>query len=140
MAKLTIGKQATDVHTSLLSQAIVEEYFARGLFDEVVARAIPVYREQKQAMYSAICRYMPEEFTFTNPSGGLFIWGGFEKLDTQAAFAGACERGVAYVSGESFYADGKDRRHLRLNYSAATPEKIDRGVKILADYFKELLK
>lgn len=140
MAKLTIGKQATDVHTSLLSQAIVEEYFARGLFDKVVERAIPVYREQKQAMYSAIQRYMPEEFSCTNPKGGLFIWGGFEKLDTQAAFEGACRRGVAYVSGESFFADGRDRRHLRLNYSAATPEKIEEGIKILADYFKELLK
>ena len=64
----------------------------------------------------------------------------FEKLDTQAAFEGACRRGVAYVSGESFFADGRDRRHLRLNYSAATPEKIEEGIKILADYFKELLK
>lgn len=140
MAKLTIGKQASDVHTSMLSQAIVEEYLARGLFDKVVARAIPVYREQKQAMYSAIQRYMPQEFTCTNPEGGLFIWGGFENLDTQAAFAGACERGVAYVSGESFFADGLDKRHLRLNYSAAGPDKIEKGIKILADYFKELLK
>ena len=143
MAKLTIGKQAVDVHTSMLSQAIVEEYFARGLFDKVLSRSIPVYKEKKDAMHAAIERYMPEEFSSTDPFGGLFIWGGFAEksgVDTACAFAGACERGVAYVSGETFFADGKDRRHLRLNYSAASPEQIERGIKILADYFKELIK
>ena len=143
MAKLTIGKQAADVHTSLLSQAIVEEYFARGLFDKKLACAIPVYKEKKDAMHAAILKYMPKEFSCTDPEGGLFIWGGFDEgagIDTANAFAGACERGVAYVSGESFFADGKDRRHLRLNYSAATPEQIERGIKILAEYFKESIK
>ena len=48
-----------------------------------------------------------------------------EGLDMQAIFRSALEQNVAFVPGECFYAnDGREgARHIRLNFSNATPEQ-----------------
>ncbi len=141
--KLTIGKQAADVHSSMLSQGIIDEYMRRNLFDTNLAKAIPLYKTKKDAMIAALDRYMPGCFTHTDPRGGLFVWGEFSEesgIDTQQAFMGACDRGVAYVSGETFFADGLDRRHIRLNFSNASEAQIEECMHKLGDYFKELIR
>ncbi|HKL94034.1 MAG TPA: PLP-dependent aminotransferase family protein, partial [Clostridia bacterium] len=49
--KMTIGKQAVDVHTSNLSQAIIDGYLRKNLLDDHLKEVIPVYREKKNTMY-----------------------------------------------------------------------------------------
>jgi 2-aminoadipate transaminase len=136
--KLTIGKQATDVHTSGLSQAIVNEFLMRGLYQSQIDKLIPLYREKKELMAAAIKKYMPFSFVCTDPDGGLFIWGEFTNgIDASACFADAVNKTkVAYVPGVSFYADGSGKNTLRLNYSNSTNEQIERGMKALGEYFK----
>lgn len=136
--KLVIAKQGTDLHTAALSQLIASEYLARGYLKPNVAKSLPVYRKRKDAMVAALDRYMPEEFVRTRPEGGLFVWGEFTvPVNTAEAFADAVKRNVAYVEGSVFYADGGGKNTLRLNYSNADEEKIERGIKALGDMFKE---
>lgn len=139
--KMTIGKQAVDVHTSLLSQAIVCEYLKRGYMDEHLKEIIPVYREKQQAMFKAIDKYMPKEFKYIKSEGGLFIWGEFTKksqVNADELFREAVKRKVAYVTGTSFFPnEGKGSNTIRLNFSNASLENIDKGIKILGDLFKE---
>lgn len=136
-AKLELGKQATDVHTSSLSQAIVNEYLNRGLMDVNLVKMIPYYRNKKETMLAAIKKYMPKEFKYTDPKGGLFIWGNLEAdIDTGALFPEVAALKVAYVPGVSFYADGKTKNAIRLNFSKATNEDIDKGIRILGNFFK----
>lgn len=138
--KLTIGKQAVDVHTSSLSQAIVNEFLQGDTLSRQLETSIPVYRRKRDAMLAAIEKYMPEEFHYTHPDGGLFIWGEFpkdSKIDTQMCFQKAIENKVVYVSGVDFYADpGEGVKSLRLNFSNSSDEKIDIGMKRLGDLFK----
>lgn len=138
--KMAIGKQAADVHSSILSQAIVAEYIARGFLFKHINQLIPSYREKKNAMINAIKKYMPDSFKYTNPQGGLFIWGEFDYesgINTKRCFVDCCKQKAAYVSGESFYASEDVFNGLRLNFSNASFEEIDRGIHILGDYFKE---
>ncbi|MDD2496329.1 MAG: PLP-dependent aminotransferase family protein, partial [Tissierellia bacterium] len=96
--KLVLGKQATDVHTAHLSQAIVNRYLSKGLLDKNLKKMIPYYLEKKELMLNAIRKYMPQEFIYTNPKGGLFIWGQFNcDIDTSELFNDVAKRKVAYV-------------------------------------------
>ena len=136
--KMTVCKQGTDLHVSNLSQLIVKEFITRYL-DKSIAKSLPVYLERKQAMISALDEYMPY-FEHTDPDGGLFIFGKLPKgLDATALLPEAIERNVAYIQGSVFYADGGGRDTVRLNYSNASPEKIDRGIKALAGLINEKL-
>lgn len=137
--KMAIGKQGTDLHTSSLAQYIVAQYCRRGLLQPKVEASLPLYRVRKDAMMKGIAQYMPEQFEHTDPQGGLFVWGEFKgcDLDTGALLSKAVEHNVAYIQGQVFYADGSGRNTLRLNYSNASPEKIDEGLKALGAFFKE---
>ncbi|MEG1613217.1 MAG: PLP-dependent aminotransferase family protein [Clostridia bacterium] len=141
--KLTIGKQAVDVHTSTLSQAIVDKYIRNGLLEPHIKDIIPLYSAKKQAMSDAIAKYMPKGISFTNPDGGLFIFAEFDRKDinTDEIFADVVEKTkCAYVPGSSFFASENVFNTFRLNYSNATLAQIDSGIKSLGDYFKKLLE
>lgn len=139
--KLTVGKQAVDVHTSTLSQAIITEFITSGLLFENIEKAKPLYKTKKDAMLEAIKRYMPKEFEHTDPEGGLFIWGEFPTyIDAATLFPEVCKQGVAYVSGESFFADGSGRNTIRLNYSNASLEQIDTGMRSLGGFFSRQIR
>ena len=141
--KLEICKQGVDVHTPNLNQAIVEEFITGNLIPPHLKKIRPVYKAKHNKMRECIARFMPKEFVTSATEGGLFIWGefcaaaGFNVIDTYALFRKAIERKVAYVYGNVFYADGSGRNTLRLNFSNSDLERIERGIKILGDIFKE---
>lgn len=141
--KLTIGKQASDVHTSGLSQAIVDTYLREGRLDPHLQEIVPIYKMKKDAMHDAIEKYMPKGMRFTNPEGGLFIFAEFDRkgVDTDKMFADVVKTtNCAYVPGNSFFADGKTFNTFRLNYSNATPAQIESGIKAIGKYFTEYLE
>lgn len=131
-------KQGADVHTSHLSQAIVKEFINRGLIQKQIEKVRPIYKEKKELMVQALEKYMPQELEFTRPEGGMFIWGEFlVDINTQALFPKAIEKKAAYVYGNVFYPDNQGYNTLRLNFSNATPEQIDSGIKALGELFKD---
>lgn len=138
--KLTIGKQAVDVHTSNLSQAIVDAFLNKGFFEKRLTNIIPLYKQKKDAMIAAIKKYFPPEIEFTDPDGGLFIWCSVQSLDTQKIFAELCtECHVAYVSGESFFSAGMPKNSFRLNYSNADMQQIEKGIAAMGGFLKKKL-
>ena len=139
--KMAVGKQGTDLHTSLPAQAVTAEYCRRGLLQPAVERSLPLYKARKDAMMRGIERYMPQEFVHTDPDGGLFVWGEFAgcDIDVAALVPHAVARNVADIQGQVFYADGGGRNTIRLNYSNASEEKIDTGMRALGAFFKEII-
>ena len=136
--KLVVGKQCADVHTSGLSQAIACEYLKRGYLKPNVEKSLPIYLAGKTAMTDALDKYIPEEFRRTDPDGGLFIFGEFTvPVDTVKAFPEAIAQKVAYVPGKSFYVGEGGLNTIRLNYSNADEEKIERGIRALGEVFKK---
>ncbi|MDR0751610.1 MAG: PLP-dependent aminotransferase family protein [Christensenellaceae bacterium] len=140
--KLTIGKQATDVHTTTLFQAATTEFLKQGLLKEILDKNIPLYKVKLDTMLKALAMYFPSSAKWTHPEGGLFIWVTFPKTIDVAGeiFREAINRKVAYVAGNSSFVDGSGRNCLRLNFSNATETDIMKGIKILGDLLKEKLE
>lgn len=138
MRALVVGKQTTDVHTGLVNQAVIAKFIESGELPLQIERIRPKYKVKKDAMIEAVDKYFPEEFKHTNPEGGLFIWGEFpEYIDTVECFPEVVNLKAAYVPGTSFFADNGGRNTLRLNYSNASLEQIETGIKKIGGYFKE---
>jgi len=135
MDALVRAKQATDLCTSKLTQHLAAQYILRYGLENHLKEIRPIYREKRDAMISALERYMPEDagVTWTNPEGGLFVWMRLpEGIDTTDMLQEAIERKVAYVPGASSYVDGGGQNTIRLSYSLVTPELIDEGIRRLA--------
>jgi 2-aminoadipate transaminase len=142
ISKLTQLKQGADLHTSTFTQFVAYEVARDGFLDQHVKLIRRVYRERRDVMLEALKEFFPAEVTWTHPQGGLFLWVTLPAgLDMQAIFKSAIEQNVAFVPGDSFYAnDGREgSRHMRLNFSNATPERIREGIRRLAAAVKRHL-
>ncbi len=137
IAKCTVGKQGTDLHTPLLTQAIIDQFLRRQLLHPHLHSILGAYRDKMHAMLHEL-KTFPEGTKYTTPEGGLFIFCTLpEGGNATASFQKAVERGVAYVPGTHFYPDGGHDDTFRLNFSNSTLEQIKTGMGILRELFAE---
>ncbi len=137
LRKLTIGKQSADCHTPSITQAVVAEYLSRGLLKSHVTSICGRYREQLSHMLDGLAGF-PEGTKIVRPEGGLFVWVELpDRYNTLELLQKAVAKGVAYVPGTHFYADGGHLNTLRLNFSNSEPDRIDRGMTILKECIME---
>jgi 2-aminoadipate transaminase len=136
IAKLVQLKQGADLHTSTFAQVVAYEVARDGFLDRHVKLIRQVYRERRDVMLQALQEFFPPEVTWTHPQGGLFLWANLpEGMDCRKLFQVALKENVAFVPGDCFYADNRDGeglRHMRLNFSNATPEQIREGIRRLS--------
>ena len=133
ISRLTQLKQSTDLHTSTFAQMVTYEVARDGFLEQHVKLIRKVYRERKDAMLRALRDYFPEEVTWTQPHGGLFLWVTLPKsVNSRQLLDEALRHDVAFVPGDPFFADGDKGSHMRLNFSNATPEMIREGVRRLS--------
>ncbi len=149
ISKLTQLKQGADLHTSTFTQFVAYEVARDGFLDKHVKLIRQIYRERRDVMLQALEEFFPPAVTWTHPQGGLFLWVTLpEGVDMPAIFKAALEQNVAFVAGDSFYANSNDgrgndgregSRHMRLNFSNAAPEQIREGIQRLAAAVKSHL-
>ncbi len=140
LRKCTVGKQSADVHTSNLTQAIVDQFLRRNLLPDHIRSICASYKEQMDAMMEEL-RQFPEGTSYTTPQGGLFIWVELpEHLNALDMLSTCVERGVAYVPGTHFFAEGGHHNTLRLNFSNSTVEQIHKGMAIIREVIAEASK
>ena len=118
---------STYITPSLLSQAIVHEFIARGSFEPNLRRMNELLKARRDAMLAALDKHFSGA-TWTRPEGGYFVW---LQVPIGTNLGEALERakGVTAVLGTEFSAPANC---LRLAYSYASPEEIEVGVERLA--------
>lgn len=131
--QMTAAKQNTDQCAGALGQRLLEEYGRRGLLEEQKLRARELYSRRCRLMLDAMDEHMPSEARWTRPTGGFFTWVTLpEGVDTVEMARDSMERGVAFVPGPPFFADGSGCHSLRLAFSKVEDGVIEEGVRRLA--------
>jgi 2-aminoadipate transaminase len=129
--KIALGKQATDLCTSTLSQYFAVEYFAEDRWRTYLDSLCGVYRARRDAMLEALDRHFPEQASWTEPQGGLFVWATLPAyIDTSDLLAKALRENVAFVPGAAAYVDGaRGSNSMRLNFSGSPEAEIREGIR-----------
>lgn len=132
-------KQAADLHSSRLSQVLVLRQLQAAGRAERIAGLVADYRARRDAFAAALARHFAGLADWQVPQGGLFFWLRLKSpLDTRALLQQALAEGVAFMPGEAFYADPADAEpSLRLNFSFAAPDEVERGLAILAGLVRQ---
>jgi 2-aminoadipate transaminase len=138
--KLVMLKQSVDLCTPSFTQLILAEFIQRGKMKQTINSAIRCYQPKSAAMLRSLETYMPEQVSWSKPSGGMFLWMKLpEAIDTKEIFMTAIEHNVAYVIGRPFHCDSSGNNTMRLNYSFPSVEQIETGIKQLAEAIKKVL-
>ena len=133
------AKEAADLHSNIFAQYCIWDYVMHNDIQEHIKKIRKLYKEQCETMIQAMERYFPKEISFTKPEGGMFIWATLpEGQRATALFEKALSKKVAFVPGNPFYTDGREANTMRLNYTNASKEMIEEGIKRLAKLFDEI--
>jgi len=138
LAKMNIGKAASDLNSSSLTQLFVATFFRDGDWRGYLAKQCDLYRRRRDVMLEALEEHFPPEATWTRPEGGLFVWVTLaDGLDTTDLLAQALSRNVAFVPGNAAYVDGRGDTSLRLNFSGVGEDDIREGVRRIGAVVRE---
>ena len=130
--KLIVAKQASDLHTNSIAQAMVYEYLVNNDFEMHLNKIRSCYQQRRDEMTAAIRKYFPEGVRFEPPAGGMFIWIELpEHIQTRKLLRLSMDAGVLFVPGDVFYADRNGENTFRLNFTKSSSEDIEKGIKII---------
>ena len=138
ISKLLPLKQASDLHTPSLTQYIAYQIVSRNNFlSDHIPKIRQIYGSRCQFMLQSLAKYMPQEVSWNQPEGGMFIWVELpEYINATELLKEAISQKVAFAPGETFYVHSEKNNCLRLAFVTVPEEKIDTGIKILADIIK----
>jgi len=140
ITKLATAKQGCDLHTATFNQIVAYEVGRGGFLDQHVKVICKAYKERRDVMLDALEEHMPQGVHWTHPEGGLFLWATLpECINTTDLLKKTLEQKVAFVPGTSFYPRGGGLNTMRLNFSNATPDKINEGIARMGRVIKEEL-
>ncbi len=133
LGRLAALKMATDVHTSSLDQHIAARYLAAGHHERQLERALPYYRERRDALTSALERHLAGEYRATRPAGGHHVWVTLNRpVPERALYNEALRQGVTFTPGGAAMVEPGPHTSLRLSFGLLDPEELDEGVRRLA--------
>jgi len=136
--KITIAKQASDLHTNYFSQRLLFQYLTENNLDEHISHIRQAYKERKDFMVKCLEKELPSNVKYTNPDGGMFLWVTLpEGASSMKLFEEVSAKDVAFVPGIPFYINCNDINTLRMNYTNSSFEEIEKGVKIFAEVIKK---
>ena len=134
-----------DFGTSNLLQQVMRRALETGIYERHLAVLRRRYTLKAAAMTQALRRHWPSGIDWVEPRGGLYVWarlpGSIGTGPHTPFFRRALKHDVLYVPGEFCYAPDPTRprpnHEMRLSYGGATPADIRRGIRRLADVFRE---
>jgi 2-aminoadipate transaminase len=139
LSKYIIVKQGADLQSSSISQREASIFMQTYDLDVHISRITEVYKKRRDIMINAIKREFPSSCSCTYPKGGLFTWVTLPQgYDAAEILKIALEEKVAFVPGGSFFPNGDNPNHFRLNYSNMTEEKIIEGIRRLGKVLRLL--
>lgn len=116
------------------NQRTVALFLALGHHDKLLRRFALVLRERAAAMREALARHLPECAGSCGDGGSSFWVRGPEGLDSRALAARAQGAGVLIEPGDVFFQNAAPpRHHLRLGFASIPVERIEPGIRLLAD-------
>ncbi len=141
LERMIICKQTEDVHTNVLSQMIAYEFVTRYSIDEHIAKLRAAYGKKCKLMMDCMDKYFPASVEHTCPEGGLFLFCTMpEGFDSKELMKRALDKNVAFVPGTSCMIDDKATYStFRMNYSTASEEDIEKGIKALGEVLHEFI-
>ena len=143
MGKIVVGKQCTDVHTSMLGQLLAYRFLTECDIDAHIEKNKKIYSEKCSLMLNRIEKCFPAEVRHTSPEGGLFIWSVLPKGMDGSEFATQLVRDnkVCVVPGIAFSITGRDHQNcFRMNFSMPSPDKIETGVGRAGELIRAMMK
>lgn len=139
--RLSVRKQACDLHANLLAQATIYELAKRGVLTRHLKKVRAAYADRRDVMIDAMQTHFPKEARWNKPAGGMAIWVELpEGIDASALLEASAEAGVIFSPGAHFFITSPRTNTMRLTFTTTSTKEIREGVKRLGAVLKRMMK
>jgi DNA-binding transcriptional MocR family regulator len=126
--RLATARATTDMASPVLEQ-IIATHVLREM-DAIMDERRALVRVRRAALAGALRAGLPD-WSFSVPTGGLFLWAELPGAVSTSLAVRAAEHGLQITPGPRFGEAGLLERYVRLPFALA-PEQLERAVAILA--------
>lgn len=138
--QFAMARSTIDLHNNCVSQVIIERFIENGGLEKHLGQLCREYPARRDTMTDALRRYAPAGMEWTVPKGGFYLWCRLpEGVSGTALLKKASEYKVAYVPGPPFYQSGGGDGYMRLNFTFASPDEVQKGIKLLCSAVADML-
>ncbi len=131
--RIIAEKRDDDAHCATLPQQVSARFLAEGCYPAQVARACELYHPRRDALLEALESEMQGLANYERPSAGGHVWVTLNQArDDDELYRAALAGGVSYTPGPAMLVQSPRATHLRLSFTALTPEQLREGVRRLA--------
>ena len=126
-------------HPPTLIQEVVALFIRLGYFDAHLRTLERRYKRRWQAMRDAISTHLAMLNQYDNKGGTSFWLTGPEDFDATLLRTRLRERGVLIDRGQAYYLSQDKKNGLRLGFAFVPVDRLEAGVKIIAEEVRRLL-
>ncbi len=112
-----------------------------GIKEKYLKEVLPVYRERRDVAYEAFRKFLPDAKIW-KPPAGMYLFPDMSAYmnqlgmnDIDFAFGLAEKKAVIMLPGSIFGETG--RNHLRVTFVTQTPERLEKGIQLVAEFIDE---
>jgi 2-aminoadipate transaminase len=140
--KMVVCKQGEDVHTNIWSQIICNKLMTEYDFEAHLQNLKEIYKKKYAVLQKAMQEHLAPYITWDEVEGGLFVWCKLpDGVDMPDFCKQAVLRKVCVVPGNAFLTNENEPcQAFRINYSTPTDEQLVRGVEILGELIRDILR
>lgn len=132
-------KMQTDYGSSTLSQFVVEKWLSSGMYVDYLKEIKAELRLKRDFTLALLTTYFSDFATWNTPQGGFYIWLKLKQNhSSRKLFDLALKKGILLNPGIVY--DKTDDQHLRISYSYASMDELERGLITLAQVIKREAK
>ncbi|MGA2038368.1 MAG: PLP-dependent aminotransferase family protein [Bryobacteraceae bacterium] len=132
--RLRHAKEAADLHSDQLSQAVLLEFAESGRLEAHRKRLLEAGGERLRVTLEACREFLPPGTRWTRPEGGMNLWVSLpEPLDAGELLPRAQKLGVTYLPARYFSVSRHEPGGLRLSFAGLEPRQIRDGLAIIGD-------
>lgn len=137
IARLTEAKEASDLHSDQLSQAVLLRFAGSGRLEAHRRKMLAAGAERLKAVLGACAKELPKGSQYSRPEGGMNVWVRLpEPLDASELAVRAERENVSYLPGRYFAVSRPQTHGLRLSFAGMTPDNIRWGMAVLGLIFR----
>jgi DNA-binding transcriptional MocR family regulator len=131
-------RRATDLCSPTLLQRTLALFLRNGGLKRHLRRVLPIYRERRNTLVTALQRNLPPSVQWHQPQGGFCAWLTMPSYHPFSDLEQALLRqGWAVAPGEVFLAEPAQQKSIRICYGNLTPDVITTGVEVISRTIRE---
>lgn len=133
-------RRATDLCSPTLLQRALAHFLHNGGLKRHLRRVLPIYRERRNTLVTALQRNLPPSIQWYQPQGGFCAWLTMPSYHPFSDLEQALLRqGWAVTPGEVFLAEPAQQKSIRICFGTLTPDAINDGVEAVSVAIRERL-